>query len=168
VSRARAGAGLLEMRRGSECGRGRGSKSSWGVGRATWPRIPAKCASARSLVHDGRGEGRADRGGPWHRERMGAWGNGSAPGRAGPARQRGKRGARAKKPAPTTRPHWAASEREREESTRQSAADMRGPPVRGGRRAGTGARDWAWWAGLGQNGFFLFPEFPNCFSISFL
>jgi hypothetical protein len=39
------------------------------VGRATWPRIPATCASARSLVHGGRGEGGTDRGGPRRRER---------------------------------------------------------------------------------------------------
>jgi hypothetical protein len=31
VGIARAGAGLHEMRRGSECGRGRGSKRSWGA-----------------------------------------------------------------------------------------------------------------------------------------
>jgi hypothetical protein len=69
VSRARARAGLREMRRGSECGHGRGSKRSWGVGRATWSRIPATCTSAHSLVHGGRGEGRADREGPRRRER---------------------------------------------------------------------------------------------------
>jgi hypothetical protein len=31
VGRARAGAGLREMRQGSECGGGRGSKRSWGA-----------------------------------------------------------------------------------------------------------------------------------------
>jgi hypothetical protein len=31
MGRARAGAGLREMRRGSECGRRRGSKRSWGA-----------------------------------------------------------------------------------------------------------------------------------------
>jgi hypothetical protein len=51
VSRVRAGARLREMRWGSECGHGRGSKRSWGMGRVTWLRIPATCASARSLVH---------------------------------------------------------------------------------------------------------------------
>jgi hypothetical protein len=49
-----------------------GFKMSWGVGRVTWPRILATCASARSLVHSGRGEGEADRGGPRRRERKGA------------------------------------------------------------------------------------------------
>jgi hypothetical protein len=94
VSRARERAGLCELRRGSECGRGRGSKRSWGVGRATWPRILATCASARSLVHDRSGEGGADKGGHGaKRERMGARGNDSASGRAGPRGREG-RGAR--------------------------------------------------------------------------
>jgi hypothetical protein len=39
------------------------------MGIAMWPRIPATCASARSLVHDRRGEGGADREGPLRRER---------------------------------------------------------------------------------------------------
>jgi hypothetical protein len=39
------------------------------MGRATWPRILATCASARSVVHDGRGEGGADRGGSRRKER---------------------------------------------------------------------------------------------------
>jgi hypothetical protein len=59
-----------------------------------------------------------------------------------------------------------AREREREEGVGQTGADRQGPPVKGGRQAG--ARGRAWWAGLGRIGFFLFPEFPNCFSISFL
>jgi hypothetical protein len=86
VSRARAGAGLREMRQGSECGHGPGSKRSWGMGRAMWPRIPATCASARLLVHGGRGEGGADRGGPRRRERerRGARGNGSVTDELGP------------------------------------------------------------------------------------
>jgi hypothetical protein len=46
-----------------------GAQKELGVGRATWPRIPATCASARSLVHGGRGEGEADREGPRRRER---------------------------------------------------------------------------------------------------
>jgi hypothetical protein len=44
-------------------------------------------------------------------------------------------GVRAKKSAPIAWPHWAASEREREESAGQSGADRRDPPVRGGRHA---------------------------------
>jgi hypothetical protein len=72
VSRERARAGLRELRWGSECGHGWGSKRAGGMGKAMWPRIPATCASARSLVHGGRGEGEADRGGPRRRERRGA------------------------------------------------------------------------------------------------
>jgi hypothetical protein len=72
VSRVRARAGLREMRRGSECGHGRGLKRSWGVGRETWSRISTTCASARSLVHGGHGEGGADREGPRRRDRRGA------------------------------------------------------------------------------------------------
>jgi hypothetical protein len=83
------------------------------MGRATWLRIPATCASVHSLVHGGRGEGGADKGGPRYRERenrragqwLGVW-------QSGPMRQRGTRGARVKKPALTTRPHLAASKRE--------------------------------------------------------
>jgi hypothetical protein len=73
-------------------GAGEAQKGAGARGRASWPRIPATCASARALVHDGRGEAEADRGGPQSRERTGA---------------------RAKKPAPTAWPHLAPSERER-------------------------------------------------------
>jgi hypothetical protein len=89
VSRARARAGLREMRRGSECGHERNLKRGWGVGRATWPRIPATCASACSLVHGRRGEGGTDRGGPRRREReKGRVGQRLVDWRTGPARQR--------------------------------------------------------------------------------
>jgi hypothetical protein len=44
------------------------------VGRATWPRIPATCASARSLVHGGHEESGTDREGLRRREREGAHG----------------------------------------------------------------------------------------------
>jgi hypothetical protein len=51
----------------------------------------------------------------------------------------------------------------------QSAADRRGPPVRGGKRAGAGARGLSWWAGLGQNGFFsFFLNFLIAFPFLFL
>jgi hypothetical protein len=66
-------------------------------GRALWPIILATCVSARALVHGECVEGEADRGGPQRRgregenigQRLGDW-------RTGPARQRGKRGARVK------------------------------------------------------------------------
>jgi hypothetical protein len=51
-----------------------GLKRSWGVGRAMWPRIPATCTCACSLVHGGRGEGGAHTEGPRRREREGARG----------------------------------------------------------------------------------------------
>jgi hypothetical protein len=119
VSRARARAGRREMRRGSECGRGRGSKRSWGLGRATWPRILATCASAHSLVQDRRGEGGTDREGPWRREReKGCVGQRLGDLRTGPVRQREERGARAGEVAADrgshlsggagARPGWAA------------------------------------------------------------
>jgi hypothetical protein len=70
---------------------------------------------ARALVHGGRGGG-GELTGEAHdaaRERASAWGQRLGDWRTRPTRQRGKRGARAKKPAPTAWPHWAASERER-------------------------------------------------------
>jgi hypothetical protein len=59
--------------------------------------------------------------------------------RTGPARQRGKRGARAKGTG-TDSLAPLGSEREREEDAGQTGADRLGPPVRSGRRAGAGAR----------------------------
>jgi hypothetical protein len=53
VGRARERVGLCEMGRGSECKHGRCSKRSYGRARATWPRIPGMCMSARLLVHGG-------------------------------------------------------------------------------------------------------------------
>jgi hypothetical protein len=104
MGRARARARLREMGWGSECRHGRGSKRE--LGRMGGRRGREFQRRARALVHGGRGVGGADRGGPQRRERedgragqqLGDW-------RTGPARQREKRGARAKKPAPTTWPH---------------------------------------------------------------
>jgi hypothetical protein len=138
-------------------------------GRTSWPRILATCASARVLVHGGRGEGGADRGGPRHRERKdGRAGQRLDDWQNGPTKQREKRGAQAKKPAPTAWPHWAASEREREreESAREGvAADRWIPLVR--RRGHAGARPG--WVELGQLGCFAFflnflIAFPFLFS----
>jgi hypothetical protein len=93
VGRARERAELCEMRRGSKCGRWRGSKRELGArGWASWPRIPATCASARAPVHGEGSEGGTDREGPRRREReKGRAGKGSAPGRTGP-RDRERRG----------------------------------------------------------------------------
>jgi hypothetical protein len=49
--------------------RARLKKGAGARGRASWPKIPATCASARALVHGGRGDGGADSVGPRHRER---------------------------------------------------------------------------------------------------
>jgi hypothetical protein len=101
------------------------------VGRATWPRIPATCASARSLVHGGRGEGGTDREGlrRRERERRGARGNCSVSGRTGPRGGEGK-GARggggatgADKLAPLGR------EREGEARGAETAADRWRPQL---------------------------------------
>jgi hypothetical protein len=56
------------------------------------------------------------------------------------------------------------SERERERRVRGRLALTGGVHLLGA----TGVHGRVWWAGLGRIGFFLFPEFPNCFSIPFL
>jgi hypothetical protein len=127
-------------------GAGGAQKGSWGA----WAGVVAEDSGD---VCGGRGEGGADRGGPWRSkgeseragQRLGDWQN-------GPVKQREKRGARAKITVPTAWPHWAA--REREESAGEGvAADRRIPPVRRRERA-------AW---LGRAGparllcLFLFP-----------
>jgi hypothetical protein len=134
VSRARARAGLREMRRGSERGHGRGLKRSWGVGRATWPRILATCASARSLVHRRRGEGGTDREGPRRREREGAHGS-TARRLAERAREAEREEGRAggKQLAPTSWPHWAERGRGKACGV-ETATDRWRPPVRRHRR----------------------------------
>jgi hypothetical protein len=138
VGRARAGAGLREMRRESECRRRRGSKRSWARGRASWPRIPATCASARALVHGGCGEGRADRGGPRCRERGGAsGGNGSTTDKMGPQRRerRGASGQRSRR-----RQLGPTGQRERQRERRVSGSLALTGGVRLSRTAGTRAR----------------------------
>jgi hypothetical protein len=112
-----------------------------------------------------RGEGEADRAGPRRRERKeGRSGQRLDDWRSGPVRQRERGSARAKETgADGSAPLGSERERERERAGGGTAADKRGPPVRGGRRA----RDWAWWAGLGCFLFFFFSEFSNSFSISF-
>jgi hypothetical protein len=54
-------------------------KGAGARGRASWLRIPATCASAHALVHDGRGEGGTDMEGPWRRERKGERARGTTP-----------------------------------------------------------------------------------------
>jgi hypothetical protein len=76
--------------------------------------------------------GRAELTGRVHgtqREKRDARGNNSAPSEPGP-RDRERRGARVKKLAPTSRPQWTESERERARTGEKAAADRRDPPVR--------------------------------------
>jgi hypothetical protein len=112
--RAREREKLCEMRRGASAGHRRGSKQGAGC-----------------VVHGA------------EREERGARGNNSATGELGPrGRERGS--TRVKKPAPTGRLQWAASERERAHGERD-AADRQGPPVRRRKRAGARPS----WAELG-------------------
>jgi hypothetical protein len=154
---------------------GRGSKRAGGVGRATWSRISATCTSARSLVHGGRREGGADREGPRHTQRE----------REREREREGVRGATARRLA------VPAHETEKEKGCAGGATGAhKSAPLGSEREGGNGARDRLLltggtrqsgvagtrvrglagpsWAGLGQNGFSFFPEFPNTFSISFL
>jgi hypothetical protein len=129
------------------------------------------CASARALVHDGRGEGGAGRGGvPRCNERES--------GRAGATtrclakrareaeREEGREGGGnwRRQPGPT-----GQIEGESERAGRE-------PPLTGGAHlsGGAGARargrarpGWAELGRLGCFGFFFFPGFSNCFSIYF-
>jgi hypothetical protein len=166
VGRARERVELCEMRRGSECGHWRYSKRELGArGWASWPRIPAMCASAHAPVHGGGGEGGTEREGPRRRERekRGARGNDSVPGRTGP-RDRERRGTRAGEATGTNRSAPAGRGRERERAGEKDAADRWIPPAR---RHGRAA--WLGRAGLlGYFSFFFFSGFSNSFSISFL
>jgi hypothetical protein len=143
-------------------------EGSWARGHALWPRNPATCASAHASVHDKRGEGGSDKAGPRRRERgKGTRGNGSAIGNVDPQGRERERANERRKLAPTSLSHRAASEREREREKRaceQTGAARRGPPIRGGRRAW----GWAWWAGLGRNGFLFSLDFLIPFLFLFL
>jgi hypothetical protein len=131
VSRARARAGLREMRQGSECGHGWGSK-----GAGAWAERCGRGSRLRARVHarwSTAGAERAKLTGKAHgieRERRGAWGNSSTSGRTGPRGRegRGARGGGGEQLAPTSWPHWA--EREGEMRGAETAADRWRPPVR--------------------------------------
>jgi hypothetical protein len=88
------------------------------------------CTRAHVLVHGERGEGETDREGPRRRERkedVRAMAQRLAARACEIEREEGR--ARARQLAPTGRPQWAESERERE-GGEKAAADRRGPPVR--------------------------------------
>jgi hypothetical protein len=143
---------------------GEALRGSWG----TWARILATCASAQAPVHGGCGEGRTDREGPRHRERKkGQTGQRLSAWQTGPARQRGKRGARAKG-AGADRSAPASRERERERE-RESVRERKLPLTGGSHLSGgAGAPARPGWAELGCFSFFFFSGFSNSFSISFL
>jgi hypothetical protein len=114
MGRARERVELREMRRGASAGHWRISKKGverMGGRRGREIRRRARVRTHRSTA----GAGRAELTGKVHsaeREERGARGNGSATGEPG-LRGRERKSARAKKLAPTGRPHWAASERGR-------------------------------------------------------
>jgi hypothetical protein len=107
------------------------------------------------LVHGGREEGGADKGGPRRRERGRARGS-TARRLANRTREAEREEGSAGEETGVDSLAPLGSEREGEESAGQSGADRRGPPVMGVRHAG--ARCWVWCAGLGRNGFFYFPR----------
>jgi hypothetical protein len=137
-------------------------------GARTWAERPGRGSRRRARVRarwSTAAAGRPELTGEAHgvEREKGHAGNGSAPGSVGPRDREGKgmrrRGNWRRQVGPT-----GQRARGRERSAGQTAADRRDPPVKGGRRAGVRPV----WAGLGQNGFSFFPEFPNTFSISFL
>jgi hypothetical protein len=165
VGRALARAGLREMRRGSECGCGRCSKRAGTHGQTMWPRFPATCASARARWSTA-GAGKAELTAQAH----------------GTEREDGRAGVTTRRLAKRAR----KAEREEGHAGEETGADSlaplgrervregargRGLPLSGGTHLSGGAGARPGWAELGRLGcfaFFLFPEFPNCFSISFL
>jgi hypothetical protein len=138
VGRARERAELCEMRRGSKCGRWRGSKRELGhVGghrgrefrrrarvRTRWSTAGEGRAELTGKAHDTEREGERGRMG----QRLSAWQN-------GPARQRGKRGAEGKM---TRTDRLAPPGRE---SERESARERKCPLTGGSHLSGgAGAR----------------------------
>jgi hypothetical protein len=137
-------------------------KGAGARGRASWPRIPATCVSARALVHGGRGG--ANRGGPrrseGESERTGATTRRLANWAREVEREEGHVGEEtgADSLAPL------GSEREREGTREWELPLTSGSHLSGGAGARPG------WAELGRLGcfaLFFFSRFSNCFSISF-
>jgi hypothetical protein len=132
-------------------------KKGWGVGRATWSRIPATCASARSLVHSGH-EGGTDSEGPRRREREGAHGA-TTRCLAERALETEKEEGRAGEATGANKSAPLGHEREGGKGARDRL------PLTGGARlsaaAGARARGLARpsWAGFGEKGFSFFLNF---------
>jgi hypothetical protein len=126
--RAQETAMLCEMRRGSECGHWRSSKKGAGrVGRRRGQEI-RRCARVRTCRSTARA-GRAELTGRVHdaeRERKkGARATAQRLAEWARETEREEGRARAKQLAPTGRPQWAESERERERGGEKVAADRR-------------------------------------------
>jgi hypothetical protein len=141
---------MRELRRGSECGHGWGSKraGAWAErrGQGSWRRARVRTRWSTA------GEGRAELTGEAHgaereRERV-RGGNGSATDSAGPRGREGEGCAEGRnwrrQPSPT-----GQRARGREGSEGQTIVDRQDPPVRGGRRAGA----WPGWASLARMAF---------------
>jgi hypothetical protein len=116
------------------------------------------CASAHSLVHDGRREGGSDRAGPQRRERRGRAGQRLSNWRTGPTRQREREEGSAGGESSADRSAPLGSEREREVAWE---GELPLTLLSGG--TGTRARGLA-----GLLSFSFFSRFSNSFSISFL
>jgi hypothetical protein len=129
-------------------------------GWASWPRIPARCASAHAPVHNGGGEGGTDREGPRRKKReKGARGQQLSAWQRGPARQRVKRYARGRSNGRRQVGPSGQRARGRERAGEKAAADRWIPPVR--RHGRAGARP-----GLAELG--CWAAFPFSFSLNFL
>jgi hypothetical protein len=164
VGRARERAELCEMRRGSECGRWRGSKRELG-------RVGERCGGEfwrRARVRTRRSTARAELIGRVHgvereREKRGAWAMAQRLAERAREIEREEGCARAKQLASIGRPQRAESERERARAGEKAAADRWIPHVR--RRGRVGALPN--WAELGCWAAFLF-SFSMDFPIPFL
>jgi hypothetical protein len=152
VGTTREGARLCEMGWEVSVGAG-GAQKGAGHGRATWPRIPTTCASARAGPRRGAGKAKLT----WEahgaaREGASARGNDSLSGRVGPQSREGRGGAgkgnRHRQPGPT-----GQREGESERAGKETAADRWCPPVRRHERATL----LGWMGRLGLLCLFLFP-----------
>jgi hypothetical protein len=106
---------MCEMRRGVSAGTGGALRRElgWARGQASWPRNPATCASAHTLVHGERGEGETDMEDPRRSERRGTHGK-TAQRLANRAREAEREEGRASEATGDDRSTPTAKERERE------------------------------------------------------
>jgi hypothetical protein len=121
-------------------------EGNWARGRASWPRNPATCASAHAPVHGEREGGRADRAGPWRRER-----------------RKGCVGATVRRLVIRAR----KTERKRARGRRKTGADRSAPAGKERERERGGEGNCRLVGRLGCFLFSFFSRFSNSFSISF-